>query len=267
MNGLAAARSLLFVPGDRPDRYSRALASGADLVIVDLEDAVAPESKDDARESVRDLIAKTPDVAVRLNAIGTPWHAADVEAVVGAAAAVMVPKAEATTALADLAGRAAREGTAVIALVETARGILESAAVGAIDGVVRLAFGSFDLAAELGIDPVAPGVLTLARQTLVMASAASGLPGPVDGVWAAVADVEGLSEEARRARDLGFTGKLCIHPGQIATVRSELAPRQDEIEWARGVVESAGSGVGLHNGHMIDLPVLTRAQRILDRLG
>jgi citrate lyase subunit beta / citryl-CoA lyase len=257
------ARSLLFVPGDRPERFDKATASGADLVVIDLEDAVAPEAKEFARQQAAAHAAAGHRAAVRINAVGTPWHEGDVAALAGSGAAVvMLPKAIAGPGL----GALGRTGASVIALVETAAGILDARAVASTPGVCRLAFGSFDLAAELGIDPLDEQALLAARTALVLGSAAAGLPAPVDGVRARIDDDAGLRAEAEAARRLGFTGKLCIHPRQVPIVRAAFAPTADQVAWARRVVSAADGGraVAAVDGSMVDKPVLDRARRVLD---
>lgn len=264
-----AARTLLFVPGDRPERFAKAAAAGADLVMIDLEDAVPPSAKDTARAHAQAHLREVGTVAVRVNAVGTPRHDADVTALAGTDAVVMLPKAEPGDALTGVADA----GHPLLALVETAAGVLGAAAVAATPGVRRLVFGSFDLAAELGVDPLDRDSMLAARSALVMASAAAGLPGPVDGVRAAVHD-DGLHDEAVAARRLGFTGKLCIHPRQVPVVRSALAPSTDELRWARQVIaaldggeDSAGTGVRMVDGAMVDRPVVARARRIIEQEG
>lgn len=261
---LDVARSFLFVPGSRPDRFDKAAACGADVVVLDLEDAVPADDKHAARAGVvawltgerrpRGVLA-----AVRVNAADTPWHEADIAALLGTDASVMLAKAEAGPGLRALG----RSGRPVVALIETAVGVLDAREIAATPGVVRLAFGSFDLAAELGIDPVDAEALQAARSALVLTSAAAGLPGPIDGVRAAVEDQEGLATETERARRLGFTGKLCIHPRQIDTVDRLLGPTEIEISWASGILAAVpADGVSLIDGQMVDKPVIDRARRI-----
>lgn len=258
----ADARTLLFVPGDRPDRFPKAAAAGADLLVLDLEDAVAPGAKEAARASVVAwLRASDAPTAVRVNAAGSPWHDADLAALDDLPVPVMVPKAEDPDALATLAGR----GHDVVALLETARGVLAAPRIAAVPGVVRLALGTFDLAAELGVDPDDALAMAAARGGLVLASAAAGLDGPVDGVTADVRDTDRLVADVRRAAALGFGGKLCIHPAQVAPTALALAPGHDEVAWARRVVEAAADpdGLLLLDGRMVDRPVVVRARRIL----
>ncbi|MEV4052955.1 CoA ester lyase [Amycolatopsis sp. NPDC049688] len=249
-----AATTFLFVPGDRPDRFGKAVTSGADVVILDLEDAVAPAAKDSARASVGEWL-ESRRAMVRINAPGTPWFDADAGLVAARGVPVVVPKAETPGVLAGF-----RE---VVALVETAAGVERAAELAAVPSVTRLAFGSVDLAAELGVAPEDREPFAYARSRLVIASAAAGLAPPVDGVTTNVgADAE-LEADVRYARRLGFGGKLCIHPRQVPVVRAAFAPTEAEREWARRVLAAAGDSVSLVDGRLVDKPVLARARRIL----
>jgi citrate lyase subunit beta/citryl-CoA lyase len=258
------ARTILFVPGSRPDRFRKAAASGADLVVLDLEDAVSPDSKAEARRSVREYLAQAA-AAVRINAAGTQWHREDLEKLGAIASAVMVPKAEAGIALTEVGRSLEAMGTPLLALVETAAGILDARAIAATPGVSRLVFGSFDLAAELGVDPLDREALGHARTSLVLASAAAGLAGPVDSVHSQLVDEAGLREETELARRLGFTGKLCIHPAQVSVIEAAMSPRREQLEWARKIIEASESGgaVLAVDGAMVDKPVIDRARRML----
>ncbi len=248
-----AATTFLFVPGDRPDRFGKAVACGADVVLLDLEDAVAPAAKDSARAAVAEWL-ESNRAMVRINAPGTPWFAADAELVAGRGVPVMVPKAETPGVLAGF-----RE---VVALVETARGVEGAGALAAVPSVRRLAFGSVDLAAELGVAPEDREPFAYARSRLVIASAAAGLAPPVDGVTTDLRDDSRLDEDVRYARRMGFGGKLCIHPRQVGPVRAGFAPTEAERAWARRVV-TAGDSVSVVDGRMVDKPVLARARHIL----
>ncbi|WP_028849665.1 HpcH/HpaI aldolase/citrate lyase family protein [Thermocrispum municipale] len=258
MTVLASARTLLFVPGNRPDRFAKAAASGADAVVLDLEDAVAPEQKPAAREHVAEWLKAGNSAVVRVNAAGTPWHDDDVAAVGDVAMALMVPKAERAEDL--------PRGT-VIPLVETAAGIDNARAVCSAPGVVRPAFGSVDLAAELGVDPASYYALLHARSALVLAAAAAGCAPPVDGVTTSLDEVGLLRADTAHAVELGFTGKLCIHPRQIEHVHAALRPTDSELDWARRVVAAADGGVSVVDGQMVDRPVVLRAERLLSRGG
>lgn len=249
-----AATTYLFVPGDRPDRFAKAVASGADAVIIDLEDAVAPEDKDSAREHVEAWLAGGGRALVRINAPGTPWFEADAALVTARGVPVVVPKAETPGVLAGF-----RE---VVALVETALGVERAGELAAVPSVTRLAFGSVDLAAELGVAPEDREPFAYARSRLVVASAAAGIAPPVDGVTTDLRDDSRLAADVRYARRMGFGGKLCVHPRQVAPVRAGFAPTEAEREWARRVL-TAGASASVVDGRMVDRPVLERARRIL----
>jgi citrate lyase subunit beta/citryl-CoA lyase len=264
---MAAAASYLFVPALRLDRVEKARAGAAHEVIVDLEDAIAAGDKDAARRAVAEIPAGRP-VHVRVNGRGTPHHEDDLRAVAAAASAsavsaVVVPKVESAD---DLAGAAAAvpPHVAVIALVETARGIVAADAIAAA-GPARLLFGSFDYVADIGARP-GPEVLAYPRSRLVVASRAAGLPAPVDGPTLATGDDDLLRVEAQAARVLGMGGKLCIHPAQLAVVHEVFGASEDELAWARNVLAAAadhGGGVFTLDGSMVDEPVLARARRLL----
>lgn len=261
----ATARSYLFVPGDRPERFAKAQASGADAVVLDLEDAVAPAAKEAARQAVSDwLDAGRGPVVLRINAIGTPWFAVDLALTARPdVAAVIVPKAERARDLARV--RAASPSTPLLPLIETAAGIERLREVAAAPGVQRLVFGSIDLQLDLGIDGDGDELLYF-RSQLVLASRLAGLTAPVDGVCTALDDPETLRAEALRARRFGFGAKLCIHPRQVAGVNDAFSPSAVELAWARRVVDvaerSGGAAVAV-DGRMVDLPVLRRAQALL----
>lgn len=256
----------LFVPADRLDRYGKAAASGADAVIVDLEDAVAPAGKEAARDALAGgLPAAT--VIVRVNAIGTPWHDGDIDLIhrLGAVG-VMLPKAEDPEAVAGLARRL-RGRRHLIPLIETARGVHRAVDIAAAHGVTQIAFGPEDYRNDIGCGD-APEALLPARSTLVLASRLAGLPPPLDGPCLDFRDAAKTTEEALHARTLGFGGKLAIHPDQVAWIRQAFRPGEAEIAWARRVIAVAGDGgaAGL-DGVMIDAPAVARARRIIERAG
>jgi len=267
-------RSYLFVPGDRPERFAKALASGADAVVVDLEDAVVPAAKTAARSHVAQWLAGETErdrVVVRINDESTPWYAADVAMLAATrAAAVMLPKAERVLSLADL--RDACPGITLLPLVETARGMLAAQALAEATGVQRLVFGTIDyrLDLDLGDDPA---VLDPGHAHLALVSRAAGIAAPVAGVTAAIGDEVQLQADLARARQHGFGAKLCIHPLQVATVHDALAPSAAELEWAVRVLQAAaaaqaaGQGAVQLDGRMIDRPVIERARRTVERAG
>ena len=251
----------LFVPADRPERFEKAAAAGADAVILDLEDAVAADAKDAARAALRSGFASVP-VLVRVNGLGTPWHVADMAALAGHAfSAVMVPKAEAGEAFEALCKASSAP---VVALVESARGLADARRIAGTANVARIAFGSIDFCADLGCAHIRDA-LQAARCELVLASRLAGLVAPIDGVTTAIDDADAISGDARHARDLGFGGKLAIHPRQIAPIRAGFAPDDAEVAWARKVLAS-GDGAAAVDGAMVDEPVRLRARAILGRL-
>ncbi|MFJ1584600.1 HpcH/HpaI aldolase/citrate lyase family protein [Streptomyces sp. NPDC088197] len=266
-DALGRARSFLFVPGDRPERFDRALAGGADAVVVDLEDAVPPDAKEAALANATALLGRATGVVIRVNDPRTHRGSADLAALgaAGAPVAVVVPKAEdAATVAAVLA--ALPPGSAVLPLIETAVGVLDARLIAAAPGVVRLVFGHLDLCAQLGLRPDDTARLVPARFALVAASAAAGLPAPVDGVCTEVRDRETVLAQARASLDSGFTGKLCIHPAQVPAVHEALAPDPDELAWALRVLElTTEDEVKLVDGHMVDRPVHLRARSIAAR--
>ncbi|MDQ0381039.1 HpcH/HpaI aldolase/citrate lyase family protein [Amycolatopsis thermophila] len=266
MSGVASGRSFLFVPGHRPDRFAKAAASGCDAVVLDLEDAVGEDSKVAARDHVRAWLDDGNHAVVRINGAGTPWFDDDLDAVAGRALAVMVPKAESRASL-DAIARRLPTGTGVIPLIETALGVAGAVEVCSADAVVRPAFGSVDLAAQLGVDHRSLEALRHARSAVVLAAAAAGCGAPIDGVTTTVDDEDVLRADLAHAVELGFTGKLCIHPRQVAAVTEAFTPSDADVAWAREVLAAVTDGsVAVHKGQMVDRPVLLRAQAILARV-
>lgn len=257
------ARTWLFVPGNRPDRFSRAARSGTDEVICDLEDAVDSAHKEDARESVATWLCRDGAAWVRINGAGTPWYDDDIGAVLDAPGlrGLIVPKAEDADQL-DALGRRIGPGRRIVALVETALGVANAHHLASSQSVLRLAFGSIDFANDIDAEECDESLL-LARSTLVLASRTAGRAAPIDGVTVAIRDETTIAAEARRGRALGFGAKLCIHPTQLRPVMAAFTPNRAAVEWARSVLEQAGPGVSTPDGHMVDRPVLRRAQRIL----
>lgn len=268
---LAQARSFLFVPGNRPERFAKALASGADAVIIDLEDAVPLDAKDAARDALFAAwsgldAAERARLLVRVNPAGTPWHAADLAAVASLTGlgALMLPKAE----NAQQVEQAFRTSSMlVLPLIESAEGVGQIDAIARAAGTLRLGLGHIDLQADLGMR-CGPDEAELApiRLAMVVASRRAGLPAPVDGVTTATTDAQVLAQDAQRSRCFGFGAKLCIHPVQVAGVHQALAPTEAECDWARRVLAaevSAGGGAFSVDGKMVDPPVLLLARKIL----
>lgn len=267
---VAAATTWLFVPASRPDRFAKAGAAGADVVLLDLEDAVAAQDKASARGAASEWVDTHPAV-VRVNGAGSAWHAQDLAALRGRRmlAGVMVPKAESVAALATVDDALGGE-VPILALIESAVGLLEARSIAGAARVARLAFGNLDFAADCGltVDDTSGSELLHARSTLVVASRAAGLPGPLDGVHPDVNDFQGLEATTARVARLGFTGKLCIHPKQVPTVARALAPRPEEVDRARRILaaaQTAGTAAFLLDGAMVDAPVLRRAEAVVAR--
>ncbi len=257
-------RSFLFVPGNRPERFDKACGAGAHAVIVDLEDAVAPADKAAARSALLAWLASGKRAWVRINGRESEWFEADLPVaahpgIIG----VMLPKAEDLESLRELRRHAPHART--VPLVESALGLWRAAELAAGEGVERLAFGSVDFQLDLGIEGEGEELL-YARSRLVVASRVAGRLAPIDGVTLALEDEAALAADVARARRLGLGGKLCIHPKQVAGVNAGFAPGEDEIRWARRVVEAAGvsgdNAVRL-DGKLIDRPVIERARALI----
>lgn len=274
---LRQACSFLFVPADQPARVAKALASGADMVIADWEDAVAPQAKPGARAALAALWpslapAQRARLLVRTNADGTPWHADDLQAAQALAreglAGVVVPKAESAARLAELAG-ALGAGCALMPLIESVAGLDAASALAAAPQVARLAFGHLDFQVDAGMRCGADEAeLQPVRVALVLAARRAGRAAPVDGVSVDLADDARLRADTERGLRLGFGGKLCIHPRQLATVHAVFAPPPHEVQAAERLLaaaEAARGGVCVVDGRMVDAPVLALARRTLQR--
>lgn len=270
--GAAPPLTLLYVPADRPDRVGKALGSAADVVLVDLEDAVAPVRKDEARGNAVGLVdeaAAARGVQVRVNHPATPWHADDVAALGGLPLAVgaRVPKVESADEVRALA--AALPGRALHLLVESALGLERAFELAtASPQVASLGLGEADLRSDLRVDGEAG--LAWARSRVVVAARAAGLPSPAMSAYTHVRDLDGLAASCRAGRALGFCGRTAIHPGQLGTIRDAFLPTPDEVDRAREVVERVGdaaaSGTGvvaLADGTFLDVAMVERARTVL----
>lgn len=266
---ITGLRSLLFAPGSDEHKLRRALQARADAVIADLEDAVAPAQKDEARALVGRVLADAGAAAaamVRINGTESPHFARDLELVQSLPLrAIVLPKAmpESVDALGPV-------GPPVIALVETAQGLRRAYETASHARVLALVLGAVDLGLELGLEPRSDGQEVLfARSKLVLDSAAAGIRAPFDLVHLDVGDGEGLEAECRLARSLGFRGKACIHPAQVEIVNGVFAPGEGELARARRIVETytqgiaEGRGAVALDGEMVDLPVVERARRLI----
>ena len=270
---LADARSFLFVPGNRPERFAKAARSGADAVILDLEDSVPLTDKATARRAIaahwRELMALDVPLIVRINAEDSAAWPDDLAAIgkLAGLAAVMVPKADLPEALSRL--HATLGGLPVLPLIETAAGFHAVRALAAAAGVLRLAVGHIDFMADVGMacDDEESELVPL-RFAVAMATREARLASAIDGVTVQTTDELRLREDTLRACRFGFGAKLCIHPRQVAVVHEALAPTESELDWARRVIAAdqaaAGAAVQL-DGRMVDLPVVLQARRALAR--
>ncbi len=254
----------IFVPATRQERFAKAAQSGADAIIVDLEDAIAPADKDAARDGLTE--AELPSVVriLRINGVGTSWHEKDLAAAAGLPFdAVMLPKCERESDIASVRA-AIGPDRGIIALLETAVGIAQATTLARCEGVERLVFGSVDYCADLGCANEWDALL-YARSAIVLASRLAGIAAPIDGVTLELNDDAKAQDDARRASALGFSGKLCIHPRQVTPVLKGFAPSAEEIAWAERVTSVSDQGAVSVDGIMVDPPVLRRAEQILAR--
>jgi len=266
---LLPARTYLFVPGTRPERFGKALASGADNVVVDLEDAVGPDDKANARSAIATWMQSATQtdrsrIVVRINDAASPWFAADLAVLAGmGATAVLLPKAESPAQVAET--RRALPGASILALIESARGVSDVEHIAAA-GVQRLVFGTLDFALDLDMDISTDAAgLAYAASRIAIASRLAGLPPPVAGVTPQLDDEERLLSDLADARRFGFGAKLCIHPRQVRPIHAALHPSAQALDWAQRVLaaDAASPGVARLDGRMIDRPVVLQAQRTL----
>lgn len=266
---MASFRALLFVPATRPERFARAIGSGADAICIDLEDAVALADKGPARAQAVGFLRTErsgPAVGVRINAIDTPWSADDAAEAGRLADFVMVPKAESPDHLARVAELA--PGKPLWPLVETAEGLRRAWDIAAATGVQGVLFGAFDYSADVGCalewEP-----LLFARSQLAAACARARVE-LLDAPSGDIRDNDALAGSTRRAKALGFTGRACIHPDQVASVNGVFTPADAELAEARRLVEAfdaAGGRAAQLDGKLIELPVALAARRALARAG
>ena len=260
------AQSYLFVPGSKPERFEKALGSGADAVIIDLEDAVEPAAKVAAREAIAQWVSRKHPVLVRINARTTPWFKAD--AALGAldgVAGIVLPKAEsaddvcATVAI-------ARRRIAIYPLIESAIGMWNAQEIAKAPHVKRLMFGTLDFIADMGMTDDGAS-LNHHRSRLSLISRVAGIDSPIDGVTPDIQDGERIEREALNGKQQGFGAKLCIHPTQVEFVHRCFRPSDEEVRWAKRVVEAmqeSDGGVVTVDGKMVDRPVLLRATQIVE---
>ena len=268
---LGYSSNFLFVPGTRPDRFLKALDSGADTVVLDLEDAVAEEEKVNARNAIR---AAWPTftkeqkqrLAIRSNSPGSKFYSADlILAQDLSVTCLVIPKSE---SLDQMNGAAAiLPDTAIVPMIETAIGLSKINEIANSNQVLRLALGNLDLQADLGmVCDQEETQLQTARFQIVLASRLARIAPPIDGVTPSTDDVSRITDDVQRAKAMGFGGKLCIHPKQVPIVKATFMPTADEITWANRVIDadtaSKGATVKL-DGRMIDRPAVLLARRTL----
>ena len=267
-------RSLLFVPGNRPERYGKALAAGPDVICIDLEDAVGPDDKGAARAAVDAYLAGL-DVAgrvgVRINGLESSHCKADCAAIAQRAAVVaflMVPKLERAEQVAQIRALVGPSCPPVWPVIETTEGLKNAWDIAAAPGVGGVLFGGADYSAELGSD-LGWDALLFARGQIVAACARAGVE-VLDVPFLDVKDPEGLTASTDRVRLMGFTGRSCIHPDQVAPVNAVFTPTEAAVARARRILEAfeaARGGAALLDGKLIDLPVIRAAKRTLERAG
>ncbi len=261
-------RTALFVPGNRPERFAKAVASGADVVIVDLEDAVQESDKARARLHLSDFLHAEPgiNVWVRINMAEHAQHAADLAFCTAepGVSAVMLPKAESPEQIA----RVATTGKPVIPIIESAKGLQELPRIAGVHGVQRLTYGGLDMSLDLGLVTGTCGaerMLDQVRFALLLHSRQAGLASPLETVFADIGDTDGLKQFIASGQTMGLTGMMCIHPSQVEVVHQALVSDQAELDWARRVLQSNAEHTGAFQleGQMIDAPVIARARKIL----
>ena len=267
MPDLNSAHSFLFVPGDRPERFTKAASSGAHAIIIDLEDAVAPEDKTGARSNILTYLdtVKDENVLVRINDAESAYYEKDLfVAKHSRLSGVILPKANKrhVTALVNKLDRP------VWPLVETILGVSEVAEFARLPNVARLLLGTIDLSLEMRLDmahPAGQAMLDQARFRLVSESGLAKLAAPVDGVFPSLEDETGLADAAQYARASGMGGMMCIHPRQIRAVNAAFSPTEAELEWAQAVIATSVTEKSSFRfrGQMVDKPVLIRAKTIL----
>lgn len=254
----------LFVPADKPERFAKAAASGADAIIIDLEDAVAPGAKGKARSAMQSVLKgeqQTCPTFIRINGTATQWHDEDIAAASALPiTGVILPKAENGAEV--VAVRAQLLASClIIAIIESARGLATADEIA--ESADRLAFGSIDFATDLGCAHERESLL-LARSKIVIASRLAERPAPIDGVTLLTKDAEAIEADSRYAAALGFGGKLLIHPAQVEPCRIGFAPRPEEVSWATKVLAGAEDAAARAvDGIMVDAPVLARARQII----
>jgi citrate lyase subunit beta / citryl-CoA lyase len=271
MTATTPARSWLFVPSTRPDRFAKAAASGADRVILDLEDAVAPSEKIDARRNlVNEVIPHDVPVYVRVNSALTPWFDDDLATAARLSIrGILLPKADSAAHVERAAAAIAPEHV-IVPIIETAVGLWNVLGVARASRVERLVFGALDFALDTGMHD-ADGAFDYARSRIAIASKVAGIAPPVDAVTLGIDDQALLKRHATRSWRFGFGGKLCIHPKQIRATNDAFRPSDEDVAWARAILDEQAArpqdAVFAHRGELVDRPVLERAKLIVAAVG
>ncbi len=269
----APARSWLFVPASRPERFAKAATSGADRIIIDLEDAVAPADKRAVSRALPGVPLPDPvPVYLRINGHGTEWFEEDLAIAARLPlAGVVLPKAHAGQHVAQVAA-ALPPSHGIVAIAETALGVWNALELARAPRVERLAFGALDLELDTGMKDEGD-VLSHARSLVVLASRVAGIAPPIDSVTLTLDGVDTIAADASRARRFGFAGKLCIHPRQLEAIHRGFQPSDAELEWARGLLSALAarppedSAAFSYRGSMVDRPVVERARALLAQDG
>ncbi len=280
----AAIRSLLFTPGNHPNKVAKVFAAGTDVAILDLEDAVAVSEKPATRAPVVDALKRPRDCLgyVRVNATDTEFYHQDLSSIIGPwLDGVVIPKVESAEQLrfADAEVRQLEEsrdmelgGVDIIPIVETAKGLAAVTDIAGCESRVRkLSFGAVDFAKDLGMRlSLDEWELTPARSAIVLASRVAGLEAPLDSVWVHYKDPDGLVASSERVRDMGFRGKMCIHPAQVPLINEVFTPSDEDVARAREIIaafeaaEAQGSASIEIDGFFVDYPVVEQARRTLE---
>lgn len=267
MSGADGLSSMLFVPGSKPDRFAKALASGARCVCIDLEDSVPAEGKAEARRAALDAIAADARLALRINGLTTRAGLEDLLALADSGALpqlLFVPMVESAAEIDIIGAVLGARGSGIVPLIETVKGLRAAHAIAAAPRIAAVMFGGGDFSAELGVE-LAWEPLLAARSALVMACAGAGVAA-IDVPYLALDDTEGLIAEARRAKALGFSAKAAIHPAQVAAIEAVFRPSADELAEAaaaEAAFAAAGGAAIRFNGRMLEEPVMRRYRRIL----
>jgi citrate lyase subunit beta/citryl-CoA lyase len=269
-------RSVLFTPGDRRELHRKAIKTGADVVVLDLEDGVGPNAKDEARDTVRETLeSRDPGCEVCLRVNATPEvAAADLDGVLGPGTkpdSVMLPKTGSASAVEILADQLRKHGAdlPILALVESAAGVLHAEGIASAKPTDALLFGAEDLAGDIGALRTDEGTEVLAaRSQVVLAASAAGIDA-IDTHYPDYEDLDGLGEDAEFALELGYDGKMALHPDQVRVINDAFTPPADRITWARRILAATSDApekaVFVLDGEMIDAPQIRQAERIRAR--